>query len=108
MSGSLVFALTSSGERDGGDVLWTFLIQNTANTTSTAANLHISVKWSGSRDAPVQRDLQLPPLAAGDAKPFRLTTPYAGAGDYSGMAEIASGGQVVARDPLFFETCAYC
>ncbi len=108
VSGSLKFAGQSVGERDEDLVLWTFLIQNSANKTSTTATLRIHVTYSGATQSPADRSLSIPPMAGGDGQLFHLTTPFGGVGDYRGVAELESAGLVVARDALFFETCSLC
>lgn len=111
ITGTLIFKAPSDGQRDQDLVTWSFLIQNTAKQASTPATLRIHVTYevgSHPSGATVDRELAIQAFAAGDGKPFTLTTPYRGAGDYVGTAEIDMGGQIVARDQLFFETCGTC
>ncbi len=111
LRGSLVFALKSGAQQDDDLLQWSFLIQNTANATSTPAALHVHVSFTvngHASDPPVERSLDLPPLTPGDGRLFHVSTPYHGPGDYVGTAEIVMGGRTVAVDDLFYETCAMC
>lgn len=86
------------------DVVWDVRLANQDNATSAAAQVHFSIKSSrtgmtNDASAPVN------PIPGHGTAQLTVRTPYDGTGDYSGVAEVQVGPQVVARAFVFFEQC---
>lgn len=103
-STGILFEERPVGSVQGADVVWDVRLDNPGNATSAPAQVHMAIK-SSRTGLTTERSADVAPIPGQGSAKLEVRTPYDGAGDYSGVAEVRVGASVVARALVFFEQC---
>ncbi|MEA3204388.1 MAG: hypothetical protein QOI63_2070 [Thermoplasmata archaeon] len=100
----LAFLDRPAGTVHGVQIVWDARVLNEDNQTSAPARLHLAVT-SSRTGIHTDKSVDVARLPPHGTAAVQASTPYDGAGDYSGVAEILVGQTVVARAFIFYEQC---